>query len=106
MCTMLPASAALQVVLHTVQDGWVKLVKETRDEDWAMKDIVSMLCGRRWALAGRHLTGTSASYKCPSALAPTLTGTHAPTCAPSAAACSGCEPQGCTEWRLCSLHAK
>ena len=39
----------------TVQDGWVKLVKETRDEDWAMQDLVNMLCGRRWALAGMQL---------------------------------------------------
>eukprot|EP00891_Asterochloris_glomerata_P000493 jgi/Astpho2/493/fgenesh1_pm.00011_%23_33_t len=29
-------------------DGWVKLVKETRDEDWAMQDLVNMLCGRRY----------------------------------------------------------
>ena len=51
----------------TVQDGWVKLVKETRDEDWAMQDIVNMLCGRRWALAGMHLTGRHAPLPCMSA---------------------------------------
>ena len=88
----------------TVQDGWVKLVKETRDDDLAMQDLVNMLCGRRWALSGMQLTGTSVLCKCPSALAPSLTGTNAPTCAPPAAAWAGCEPQRCTEWRLCFLH--
>lgn len=29
-------------------DKWIRLVKEVRDENWSMQDLVSTLCNRRY----------------------------------------------------------
>jgi 1,4-alpha-glucan branching enzyme len=31
-----------------IPDMWIKLVKETRDEDWNVEEITHLLAGRRW----------------------------------------------------------
>ena len=29
-------------------DMWIKLLKDTRDEDWSLADVVHTLTNRRW----------------------------------------------------------